>query len=142
VDFYNNAFEQLESAKILAESGKFRVAVTLLCLSGELFLKSLVERKDPNNQFLNTHDIVGLGNALKDDVDFNVLAPRLKFLRKYLNDSRYPFDAQVYTKAFYEECLESILDIQYEVDSANSKKSDVERLSERFGADSVFSEFQ
>ena len=62
MDFYINASEQLEGAQILADSQKYRIAVTLLCLSCELFLKSLAERKDPMNPLLNSHDIVNLGN--------------------------------------------------------------------------------
>ena len=58
MDYYINAEEQLEGAKILANSEKYRIAVTLLCLSCELFLKSFVERKDPMNPYLNSHDIV------------------------------------------------------------------------------------
>jgi len=92
MDYYVNACEQLEGAKILSAAQKYRLAVTLLCLSGELFLKSLVERKDPESPLLNSHDIVNLGNIIRDDVDYTSVAPKLSFLRKYLNDSRYPFD--------------------------------------------------
>jgi HEPN domain-containing protein len=91
MNFYANACEQLEGAEILANSEKYRLAITLLCLSCELFLKSLAERKDPRNPLLNSHDIVNLGHLIKDDIDFNAVAPKLAFIRKYLNDSRYPF---------------------------------------------------
>jgi len=133
MDFYTNACEQLESAKILAAANKYRVAVTLLCLAGELFLKSMVERKDPNNPYLSTHDIIGLGRTIKDEIEYSKISPHLKFLRKYLNDSRYPFDVKVYTQAFYGECLESITTIQQALDAANAEKSDIQLLRERFG---------
>jgi len=138
VDYYVNACEQLEGAEVLAASKKYRLAVTLLCLSGELFLKSFVERKDPLNSLLNSHDIINLGNLIKDDVDLKKLAPKLAFIRKYLNDSRYPFDYEIYTREFYEDCLESVLVIRQEIDCANARKSDVERLREKFGKNSVF----
>lgn len=60
MNYYVNAKEQLEGAEILAASEKYRIAVTLLCLSCELFLKFLVELKDPMNPLLNIHDIVNL----------------------------------------------------------------------------------
>jgi uncharacterized protein (UPF0332 family) len=43
VDYYINAEEQLESAKILANSEKYRIAVTLLCLS------KLLKKDDVDN---------------------------------------------------------------------------------------------
>ena len=137
MDFYVNACEQFESAEILAASGKYRVAVTLLCLSCELFLKSLVERKDPKNPLLDSHDIVGLGRLIRDDINYSVVASKLTFMRKYLNDSRYPFDSSVYTAEFYQTCLESVLVVRQEIDSVNAKKSTVELLSERFGKDKI-----
>ena len=138
MDYYVNACEQLEGAEVLAASEKYRLAVTLLCLSSELFLKSLVERKEPSNPLLNSHDIINLGNLIKDEVDLKTLAPKLAFIRKYLNDSRYPFDYEIYTREFYEDCLESVLVIRQEIDCANARKSDVERLREKFGKDNVF----
>ena len=81
MDYYTNAEEQLESAKILAGSEKYRIAVTLLCLSCELFLKSFVERKDPANHLLNSHDIVNLGALIKNDVDFKKIGPQLAFMK-------------------------------------------------------------
>jgi len=137
VDFYINASEQLEGAQILADSQKYRIAVTLLCLSCELFLKSLAERKDPMNPLLNSHDIVNLGNLIRDEVDFKALAPKLAFIRKYLNDSRYPYNDRIYTKIFYEECLEAVLAIKREIDFVNVRKSDFELLSEKFGNKNV-----
>ena len=80
MDYYVNACEQLEGAKILAASEKHRLSVTMLCLSCELFLKSLAERKDPNNSLLNSHDIVNLGNLIKDEIDIKTLAPKLAFM--------------------------------------------------------------
>lgn len=74
---------------------------------------------------------------IKDDVDYKTLAPHLAFLRKYLNDSRYPFDHTVYTYEFYNECLESILAIQQAIDSANDKKSTADLLKEKFGKHNV-----
>jgi len=133
MDYYVNACEQLEGAKILSAAQKYRLAVTLLCLSGELFLKSFVERKDPESPLLNSHDIVNLGNIIRDDVDYTSVAPKLSFLRKYLNDSRYPFDLKTYTEEFYLECLDAVKAIQFEIDNANSSKSDFERLREKFG---------
>ena len=137
MDFYTNACEQFESAQILASSEKYRVAVTLLCLAGELFLKSLVELKYPGHSLLNTHDIVGLGRVIKDDVDYKTLAPHLAFLRKYLNDSRYPFDHTVYSFDFYEECRASTLAIKQSVETAYSKIPVVDRLKANFGQDKV-----
>lgn|GEM_PF-653413 len=137
MDYYINAEEQLDGAKVLADSGKYRLAVTLLCLSCELFIKSLAEPKAPNNPLLDSHDIVGLGRLIRDDVDYVLLAPSLAFLRKYLNDSRYPFNAKVYTKEFYDECLEKVLVVKKEIDVANDKKTDAEKLSEKFGDKNV-----
>ena len=137
MDFYVNACEQLEGAKILAASGKYRIAVTLLCLSCELFIKSLAERKDPTSPLLDSHDIVNLGNLIRDIIDYKAIAPKLAFLRKYLNDSRYPFDYRVYSKEFYENCLESVLAVQHEIDSVNLNKSDIELLREKFGKENV-----
>ena len=137
MDYYANACEQLEGAEILYAAQKYRLAVTLLCLSGELFLKSLVERKDPESPLLNSHDIVNLGNIIRDDVDYTSIAPKLSLLRKFLNDSRYPFDFKIYTKEFYNECLNAVTVIRFEIDNANSIKSDIERLRENFGKDKV-----
>lgn len=137
MDYYINAKEQLEGAKVLADAGKYRLSVTLLCLSCELFLKSLAEHKDSMNPLLDSHDIVGLGHMVRDDVDYKSLAPKLTFMRKYLNDSRYPFDSKVYSKELYERCLESVLAVKQEVDSATARKSDAERLGEKFGRDNV-----
>jgi len=137
VDYYTNAEEQLESAKILAGSEKYRIAVTLLSLSCELFLKSLVERKDPLNPLLNSHDIVNLGAFIKNDVDFKKLAPQLAFMRKYLNDSRYPYDAKVYTEGFYLNCLERVLEVKSEIDAAFEKIPMLESLQEKFGKNNV-----
>ena len=108
MDYYVNACEQLDGAEVLAASGKYRLAVTLPCLSCELFLKSLVESKDPATPLLDSHDIVGLGHSIRNDVDNKELAPKLTFIRKYLNDSRYPFDVNIYTEKFYSECFESV----------------------------------
>jgi len=91
MNYYVNAEEQLDGAQILAASEKYRLAVTLLCLSCELYLKSAVEAISPMNPLLNSHDIVNLGALIKDKVDFQKIAPSLAFMRKYLNDSRYPF---------------------------------------------------
>ena len=137
MDYYINANEQLEGAEVLAASEKYRLSITLLCLSGELFIKSLVEKKDPMNPLLDSHDIVGLGHLIRSDVDYQTLAPKLSFMRKYLNDSRYPYDTKIYTKKFYEEFLGYVQSIKEEVDRANEKKYDVERLSEKFGKDKV-----
>ena len=137
MDYYTNAEEQLEGAKILADSGKYRLAVTLLCLSCELFLKSLVERKDPSNPLLNSHDIVNLGALIKNDVDFKTLAPQLAFMRKYLNDSRYPYDAKAYTDVFYQNCLERSLQVKSEIDVAFAKIPMLKSLQDRFGKDYV-----
>jgi len=137
VDYYVNACEQFEGAKILAASNKYRLAVTLLCLSSELFIKSLVERKDPMNPLLDSHDIVGLGHIIRNDINYKSLAPKLAFMRKYLNDSRYPFDPKIYTEAFYKDFLESVSVIQQEIDSVNANKSDIELLRERFGEGNV-----
>jgi HEPN domain-containing protein len=137
VDYYINACEQLEGAKILAASKMYRLAVTLLCLSGEMFLKSLVERKDPMNPLLNSHDIVNLGNLIRNDINYESIAPKLSFLRKYLNDSRYPFDLNVYTEMLYLECLDSIVMIQLAIDSVNIGKSDMELLKEKYGNNNV-----
>jgi HEPN domain-containing protein len=137
VNYYINAEEQLEGAEVLAASGKYRLAVTLLSLSCELFLKSLAESKDPMNPLLDSHDIVGLGHLIRNDVDYKAISPKLTFMRKYLNDSRYPFDAKAYTKELYEECHVAVLAIKHQIDSANAKKSNIERLSERFGSENV-----
>lgn len=137
MDYYTNACEQLEGAELLAGGGKYRLAVTNLCLSFELFLKSLAERKDPDNPLLNSHDLVNLGYMIQDDIDFKALVPKLKLMRKYLNDSRYPYNPGMYTKEFYDEIHESIMTVQREVDAANTKKSDIERLGERFGKDYI-----
>jgi hypothetical protein len=102
-----------------------------------LFLKSLAERKDAMNPLLDSHDIVGLGYMIRDDVDYKSLAPKLTFMRKYLNDSRYPFDSKVYSKELYERCLESVLAVKHGVDFVISSKSDAERLGEKFGKDNV-----
>ena len=123
--YYVNACEQFEGAKILAASNKYRLAVTLLCLSSELFLKSLVERKDPTSHLLDSHDIVGLGHLIRDEIDYKALAPKLAFMRKYLNDSRYPFNPKVYTETFYKDFLESVSVIQQEIDSVNANKTDM-----------------
>ena len=137
MDYYTNAKEQLECAKILADSGKYRLAVTLLCLSCELFLKSLVERKDPANPLLNRHDIVNLGALIKNDVDFMKLAPQLAFMRKYLNDSRYPYDVKAYTDDFYQNCLDRILEVKSEIDAAFAKIPMLKSLQYRFGKDNI-----
>jgi len=137
MDYYINACEQLDGAEVLADSGKYRLAVTLICLSCELFLKFLAEHKDPANPLLDSHDIVGLGYLIRDDIDYKLLAPKFKFIRKYLNDSRYPFDATVYTKGFYEECLEAVLTIKHEIDTFNASQSDVNRLSQKYGKENV-----
>ncbi|MDR0300796.1 MAG: HEPN domain-containing protein [Treponema sp.] len=92
MNYYTNACEQLEGAELLAASGKYRLAVTLLCLSSELFLKSLAEYIDPKSPLLDSHDIVGLGYLIRNDIDYKNLTPKLRLMRKYLNDSRYPFD--------------------------------------------------
>ena len=140
MDYYINANEQLDGAKVLAEAEKYRLAVTLLCLSCELFIKSLVELKAPNNPLLDSHDIVGLGRLVRNDVDYVQLAPNLAFLRKYLNDSRYPFNVNIYTQEFYEECLEKVLFVRKEIDLANAKKSNIEKLSKKFGSNNVTDE--
>ena len=137
MDYYVNACEQLDGAEVLAASGKYRLAVTLLCLSCELFLKSLAESKDPENPLLDSHDIVGLGYFICNDVDYKELAPKLAFIRKYLNDSRYPFDVNIYTEEFYRKCYESVSVTKREIDSVNAKKSVLEQLSKKFGKDKV-----
>jgi hypothetical protein len=133
MNYYTNACEQLEGAELLAASGKYRLSVTLLCLSGELFLKSLAEYKDPKNSLLDSHDIVGLGYLIRNDIDYNNTIPKLRLLRKYLNDSRYPFDTTVYTEDFYNACHEAVIFIKNEIDSTNNKKSMEERINKKFG---------
>ena len=70
MEYYVNACEQLEGAKILTAAQKYRLAVSHLCLSGELFLKSLVEHKDPDSPLLSSHDIINPGNIIRNDVDY------------------------------------------------------------------------
>ncbi len=137
MDYYTNAHEQMEGAMVLANAQKYRLAVTLLCLSCELFLKSLAERKNPASALLDSHDIVGLGYLIREDIDYPVIAPQLTFIRKYLNDSRYPFDTKIYTKKFYEDCLNAVLAVKKAVDLVNANKSSMELLRERFGKEHV-----
>ena len=137
MDFYLNAEEQLRSANILFENGVYRTPVTNLYLACELYLKSLVEVQDPNNPYLDSHDIVNLGDILKDEFDFKTLRPKLNFLRKYLNDSRYPFNSGVYTKEFYEELLQIVLDVKYAIDNVNAAKPTKQLLEEKFGKEKV-----
>jgi len=137
MDYYSNAEDQLQSANILSEAGKYRTPVTLLCLACELFLKSLAEYKIPDSPLMESHDVIALGEALREEIDFKRLRPYLNTIRKYHNDSRYPFDPKVYTKEFYGELLQIVLVVKSEIDKVNASKSTRQALEEKFGKDKV-----
>jgi len=70
MDYYLNAEEQLKAANGLCELGFYRQGVTLLCLSCELYLKSLAEHILPDSPLLESHDVIGLGGALPNPGPF------------------------------------------------------------------------
>ena len=65
------------------------------------------------------------------------LASQLAFMRKYLNDSRYPYDAKVYTDDFYQNCLDRVLVVKSEIDTAYAKIPMLKSLQDRFGKDYI-----
>ena len=137
MDYYSNAEDQLRSAKILFNGGEYRTPIALLFLACELYLKSLLENTNPSSNYLNTHDIINIGLSIKEKIDYSYVAPKLAFLRKYLNDSRYPFNPDIYTEDFYYECLSVVLDVKSEIDKANTAKTAGQVLKEKFGKGKV-----
>ena len=137
MNYYLNAEDQLRSANVLFKGGEYRTPIALLFLACELYLKSLLEKTNPDSNYLNTHDIVNIGLSLKTEIDYNYVAPKLAFLRKYHNDSRYPFNPEVYTEDFYNECLSVVLDVKSEIDKANAAKPTKQVLEEKFGKNKV-----
>ena len=137
MDFYLNAEEQLESANILFENGIYRTPIANLFLACELYLKSLVEVHNPDSQFLDTHDILNLAREIDGLIDFKKLSTKLGLMRKYHNDSRYPFNVEIYTKEFYNELLQIVLDVKNEINKANAAKPPKQVLEEKFGKNKV-----
>jgi len=137
MDFYSNAEEQLRAANSQYKDGMYRTPVANLFLACELFLKSLVEGHNPDSPFLDTHDILNLAREIDGLINFKKLSTKLGLMRKYHNDSRYPFNPAVYTKEFYDELLQIVLEVKSEIDKATANKSTKQVLEEKFGKGKV-----
>ena len=91
-NFYDMAESKVKSANVLLDSGQYLDAIYLYCLATEFYLKSKLKYVKHDETLEGSHDIVNISKALlksyptKKDLNF------LKQVRKYMNESRYPFN--------------------------------------------------
>jgi len=119
VDFYSNATDIHESAEILFNNGKYRMAVYNVCLSVELYLKSKLLLVDYEPRLESSHDTINIYRCLtKRFKSSKDLTYAINMCRKYFNESRYPYGTtEVYTSEFASEFLEYLSDVKFYIDN-------------------------
>ena len=118
MNFYDNAVEVHQAAKVLCENGQYRMSVSNACLAMELYLKSKLHLTEKGEEYVYSHDTINmyiqLANRFKPDEEIFQI---VKLGRKYFNESRYPHgDTAIYTKEFAQEFLGYVEDIKDYID--------------------------
>lgn len=132
MDYYKNAEDNAEVARLSYENGKYQVSISLSCLAVELYLKSVLGLVSHSIDLETSHDVINIYRCIskryKSKTD---LLPYLVQCRKYFNEARYPTsNSAVYTREFSEEFLDYVSAVKEFVDS--QCKADIEDLADKF----------
>jgi HEPN domain-containing protein len=113
VDFYENAVDVHDAAKILCDNGKYRMSVFNACLAAELYLKSRLHLVEYPPHIEGSHDVINIYRCLlKRFPSTKDLTTAITFCRKYFNEARYPYGGtDVYTIEFATVFLGYVNDI-------------------------------
>ena len=120
MDYYRNAKDNEEIARIAYDNGKYQVSIALICLSIELYLKSRLNLVEYPLDLDISHDILGIYKCIAKRYKYKKnLTASMTFSRKYYTEARYPFSdsSEVYTKEFCEEFLSRLDDVKDYVDN-------------------------
>jgi len=107
MDYYSNAVSWHTAAINSTTSGDYQQAVYSSCLAIELYLKSKVAAVSNDYALLSTHDIIGLYNKVLmgrfgKNKDVETMLPKV---RKYFNESRYPYDIKIFDDQLADQFL-------------------------------------
>ena len=115
--FYEKAQEQQEFAELGCNAGKYSSSVYMSILSIENYLKSTMHLVDKNEEFVRSHNVVGMYKLLvtkyKPSVEVEEI---LAICRENINDSRYD-DNVVYDKEFAYKFLENVKIVKAYIDN-------------------------
>ena len=119
MDCYSNAKEWHNGAKIMANSGEYRLAIYHCCMAVELYLKSRLPQVPHRDDLEESHDVIGVYKALSDvygkDNTIDKVIPKI---RKYINESRYPSNPVVkFDKSLADEFIGHVADVNEYVDT-------------------------
>ena len=116
---YENAEHWDKSARKVFDVGEYRTCVYCCILAIELYLKAILLLIEPNSQYAESHDVIGIyeGVHKKYPSTYN-LGPIVRMCRKYNNEIRYPqSNADIYDRDFAEGFLGYVDKIKNYVDN-------------------------
>ena len=136
MNHYTNAEEMYNSAKHSLSGGFYRPAIIQATLAIELYLKSVLERIDPNNVLGSSHDVINIAKTIQKKYPTSKdLSEAIKMSKKYFTESRYPSVLAIYTNDFakgfiiYADLVKSYVD----EDCATTLKELADKLSKKKG---------
>ena len=136
MDYYNLAENHQITARILIDNGQHMDSVYHSCLAVEMYLKSKHSVLFPDSELSKSHDVIGISrDVLKQYPSSYDLKHIFISVRKYMNESRYPYNGlSVYTEDFAEDFFEYIKIIKAYID--NECQATLEDLHKRFSSKS------
>ncbi|MDR1665184.1 MAG: HEPN domain-containing protein [Clostridiales bacterium] len=120
MDYYSNAVETEQAARVLYDAEMYRQAIYLFCLAIELYLKSRLYLVKHNEDLALSHDIIGLYHALNSRfASPGNLEKLIAKSRKYFNEARYPYtgDTGIYTRGFADGFINAVTEVKQYVDT-------------------------
>ncbi len=119
MDYYKNAKDNEEIARIAYDNKKYQVSISLICLSIELYLKSHLDLVEHPIDLETTHDVINIYRCLAKRFKYKKdLTTSMTYSRKYFNESRYPSsNSMVFSKEFCEEFLSRLDEVKDYVDN-------------------------
>ena len=134
MDMYKLAVDDMESADTLFNACKYRNSIYMYCMAVEKFLKSKIDYVEHPSELEVNHDVVGLIRCLNAKYPFNGDFRFITVVRKYFNESRYPYTPkeidEVFTKDFAMEFQRYTADIKNYID--NDVNADLKDLEQYF----------
>ncbi|MCL2320590.1 MAG: HEPN domain-containing protein [Oscillospiraceae bacterium] len=132
MDYYQMALDKVKVAILTKNSGFYTDSIYASCLAIEFFLKSVINRVSSAQKFEFNHDVINLYHEIRTKYPSKKdLSKVMKYCRKYINESRYPYNGtDAFTDAFAEEFLAYVEEIKQYVD--NECQATVEDLKKKF----------
>ena len=130
--YYQMAEDKQKVAQLTKDAGFYADSVYASCLAVEFYLKSVMSRVPDAQEFEFTHDVINLYFAIRKKYPSSSdLSEAVKFCRRYINESRYPYSGlEIFTGNFAEQFLEYAEDVKRYIDE--ECQATIEDLKNKF----------